>query len=301
MDIFIIDNKWVFYISVFLVITVLLGLYLLREYHKVFSLRRYKLSEEILALYSKIKKRNEDNEDFSTEQIENFCNKFIPEENKKEIIELFKERDFRSLSVFCKKEKRIELDDALIKMSNWAVENGFNLLYLSCQRHPIEFINLIENEMKKNSITKDIKTEWVKRKKQLLIIDAHTNHFGFKEDVYRKKTKSLVETKGIPIVTANFSFVGIHSAIVHGYETILQTSGRGKKPSLLIYDSCYALTDLENEKLYRIFLKHVIPSERLLGGNITVFAEQWLPPEIENFVEAIVDVEIHDKNETQKI
>jgi hypothetical protein len=294
-------SKWSFYIysGIILILAILLGYYLLKEYHKVFSFRYYyNWRENITALYNKNKKEknNENVLYFTTSEIKDFCSQFISNKDKAKIIKLFRERKYRSLSAFCMIKKRIELDKTLIDLSYWALNNDFNLLYLSCQRHPIEFINLIEKKIKSNI---DSEIEWGKKKKQLLIIDAHTSHFGFKEPEYYKKNNNLLSTGHNLIETPNFSFVGIHSAIVHGYETKLKTGERGDKPSLLIYDSCYALTDLENEKLYRIFLKHVIPSERLLGGNITIFAEQWLPSEMERFVKTTVDVEIRNKYDKQ--
>ena len=47
--------------------------------------------------------------------------------------------------------------------------------------------------------------------------------------------------------------------------------------------------DIENQKLYKMFMKHVVPSERCMGRNITVFIEQWVPTDIRNFAKIVVD------------
>ena len=44
-------------------------------------------------------------------------------------------------------------------------------------------------------------------------------------------------------------------------------------PSLMIYEGCHALVDLESSEQYRIFIRHVMPSERLWGGMMTLFVE----------------------------
>lgn len=283
---FIKANSFYFYFGIFLFLTISISYYLLKEYHKVFSLRSYHNPlHNISALFSN-KKGEGKKEHFTKTQKEKFCTTFLPNQDK--VKDLFCGRDSSSLSLFCNVGNRIDLDNKLIEMSYWALDNNLNLIYLSCVRHPSEFITLLKKRMSEESSTLTWKNEIGK----ILIIDAHTKNLGFKEPIYKEETTNLKKDKDLLIITANFSFVGIHSAIAHGYDNILSKGDRKDKQSLLIYDSCFALTDLESEKLYRIFLKHVIPSERLMGDNITIFVEQWLPDEIGKFVEAITDAKI---------
>lgn len=287
------DDDWVFYIQgvFFLVIILSMSYFLLKEYHKVFSMRcYYHPMENITSLFHE-KDENTDNDPQYLEdaQIEEFCNNFIPNQ-KATILDLYRNRTSDSLAIYCEIKNRIELDDILLEMACWALKGGLNLLYLSCRRHPCEFIDLLKKKIEQNHIG-----QWGNIKKQILLIDAHTNHFGFKEPTYRKKTRML-ENENIAIEVANWSYVGIHSAVAHGYERKLKIGDRKDKASLLIYDSCYALSDLESDKLYKIFLKHVIPSERSMGGNITIFAEQWVPDHIRCFAEIAVDVKIDNNN-----
>jgi hypothetical protein len=50
-----------------------------------------------------------------------------------------------------------------------------------------------------------------------------------------------------------------------------------RKPTLVIYEDTYALTDLESPEQYRIFVRHVMPSERMWDGMFTVFLESTQP------------------------
>ena len=288
---FIIDKKYTFYICAVIIIFLILSVrvYFYREYRKVFF---FKCNDPWYIIF----KDNEKKKGYESpknvindDKRKNFCGEY--EFLEKDVDKLFCERQTGSLSLFCGIESRIELDKVLIKMSYWALREDLNLVYLSCSRHPVEFVEMLKKEIEKDNSKK---IQWENTKKQILLIDAHTNHFGFKEPIYRTETEKL-KSERMMIETADFSFVGIHSAIADGYEEILQKADNGKrkdKTSLLIYDSCFALSDLESEKLYRIFLKHVIPSEKLMGGNITVFVEQWLPEDVACFVKAMTDAEI---------
>ncbi len=46
-----------------------------------------------------------------------------------------------------------------------------------------------------------------------------------------------------------------------------------RQPTLVIYEGAYSLVDLESAEQYRIFVRHVLPSERLWDGMFTVFVE----------------------------
>lgn len=284
-----INSNWLFVIQClfFLLIVFSLGYFLLKEYHKVFSMRCY---YHVLDNFTKIfYSSDEDNSDtlfLEDSQVDDFCKNFIPNQ-KQEITELYRKRKSGSFSLYCEIENRIVLDKKLLDIAIWALKQDLNLLYLSCRRHPYEFIDLLKNEIEEH---RDI-GQWRNLKKQILLVDAHTRHYGFREPVYKRKTK-MIEDEKIIIEVAKWSYVGIHSAIAHGYKRKLKIDNRKDKATLLIYDSCYALSDLENDKLYRIFLKHVIPSERSMGGNITVFAEQWVPEQMRSFIKIAVDAVI---------
>ena len=50
-----------------------------------------------------------------------------------------------------------------------------------------------------------------------------------------------------------------------------------RHPILVIYEDSYALADLESPEQYRIFVRHVLPSERMWDGMFTVFLETAQP------------------------
>jgi hypothetical protein len=276
-----------FYLKAFmlLVAIILIGYFFLIEYHKVFSMRLYNspLENFTCLIPKKEKNYNDENEYVEKIQIQEFCNHFIPAEEQDNLLELYEKRTSDSLSIYCEIDNRYKLDNYLIEMTCWALKQDFNILYMSCRRHPYEFMDLLKRRVEENKIKR-----WENCIKQILLIDAHTNHFGFKEPSYKHKTDKLIR-EGIHILVASWSYVGIHSAIAHGYEKKLRVGNRIGKPSLLLYDSCYALTDIENQKLYKMFMKHVVPSERCMGRNITVFIEQWVPNDIRNFTKIVVD------------
>jgi len=46
-----------------------------------------------------------------------------------------------------------------------------------------------------------------------------------------------------------------------------------RKPTLTIYEGTNALVELESTEQYRIFIRHLLPSERLWGGMFTFVIE----------------------------
>lgn len=66
----------------------------------------------------------------------------------------------------------------------------------------------------------------------------------------------------------------MHTAASRAFNLIKKKNkGDVRKPVLVIYEDTYALTDLESPEQYRIFVRHVLPSERLWDGMFTVFTE----------------------------
>ena len=283
----IIDSGSKFYVEalILLIVIISIGYFFLKEYHKVFSMRRYHSPFENFTCFlpKKMKSNKDEIEYFEKKQIQEFCKQFLPPEEQENTLGLCEKRTSDSLSLYCEMPNRYKLDNYLVEMTCWALKEDFNVLYMSCRRHPYEFMDLLKKEVEEKKVK-----NWNNCIKQILLIDAHTNHFGFKEPTYKAKTRKLID-EGVHIDVAGWSFVGIHSAIAHGYETKLRVGKREGKPSLLLYDSCYALTDIENQKLYKMFMKHVVPSERCMGRNITVFIEQWVPTDIRNFAKIVVD------------
>ena len=79
-------------------------------------------------------------------------------------------------------------------------------------------------------------------------------------------------------VRSRRTYAGMHTASSRAFNKIraqLKQTERG--PTLVIYEDCYALADLESSEQYRIFVRHVLPSERIWDGMFTVFLESLQP------------------------
>jgi hypothetical protein len=139
--------------------------------------------------------------------------------------------------------------------------------YLTASRHPIEFVEFLKNELE------DSGENWLARSKQLIVIDAYTPHFGFIDSIYGSKSRDLVR-HGVSCVRSNRTFAGMHTASSKAFNILKgQRKHDERHPTLVIYEDCYALTDLESPEQYRIFVRHVLPSERMWDGMFTVFLE----------------------------
>ena len=112
--------------------------------------------------------------------------------------------------------------------------------------------------------------------RNLIVIDAYSPHFAFIDSIYAKKDRDL-DALGVVRVTSTMTYAGIHSASSKAFNLFKRSSGDiTRKPTLVIYEGTYALTDLESAEQYRIFVRHVVPSEKMWGGMLTVFLEAAL-------------------------
>lgn len=182
------------------------------------------------------------------------------------------EKNLKSLAVSTRSQN--QGNELLAELSLSFLSRGFTLQYLAASRHPIEFINYLNQYMiKKNEPLE-------KHTNRIVVVDAHSPHFGFTDSIYEKKTKELKELN-IAFVTSKMTYAGMHSAITSAFNTLeKQMVGvdPSRQPSLLVYEGTYALTDLESPEQYRIFLRHILPAERMWNSMFTVFVET-APPE----------------------
>ena len=66
----------------------------------------------------------------------------------------------------------------------------------------------------------------------------------------------------------------MHTASSRAFKVIQQQmKDLNWQPTLVIYEDSYALSDLEFTEQYRVFVRHVMPSERMWDGMFTVFIE----------------------------
>jgi hypothetical protein len=147
------------------------------------------------------------------------------------------------------------------------LDEGLSVQYLTASRHPIEFIEYLKRRIEKCG------GDWLSRARRIVVIDAYTPHFGFIDSIYRVKTREI-ERLGVGIVGSSRTYAGMHTASSRAFNKIKNVMKKEERhPTLVIYEDCYALTDLESPEQYRIFVRHVLPSERLWDGMFTVFLE----------------------------
>ncbi|WP_131277770.1 hypothetical protein [Hylemonella gracilis] len=158
----------------------------------------------------------------------------------------------------------------LAELATAFLEDGKLVQYMTASRHPLEFVKYLQNHIGKNSTTK-----WHDIRSKIVVVDAYTRHFGYADSIYMEATTSLTRNFGVQHVTSGESFAGLHTASSVAFNKIKDQAakGAGRQPMLVIYEDCYALADLESREQYRVFVRHVVPSERMWEGMFTVFVE----------------------------
>jgi hypothetical protein len=179
------------------------------------------------------------------------------------------ELDRRSLAVAV--EHQGQGNKLLAKLAMIFIKQNHSVQYLTASRHPIEFVEYLKNELE------DSGEKWLARRKQLVVIDAYTPHFGFIDSIYRARSRDLVR-HGVSWLRSSRTFAGMHTASSKAFNILKgQLKQDERHPTLVIYEDCYALADLESPEQYRIFVRHVLPSERMWDGMFTVFLESVQP------------------------
>jgi hypothetical protein len=175
------------------------------------------------------------------------------------------ELELRSLAVAI--EYQDQANHLLIQLALTFLVNGFSVQYMTASRHPIEFIVLLKNAVEQAG------TSWPTVAKQIVVVDAYSPHFGFIDSVYEVKRREL-DSLDVTTLRSKMTYAGIHSASSRAFQAIKSQMARGyRQPTLVVYEGTYSLVDLESAEQYRIFVRHVLPSERLWEGMFTVFVE----------------------------
>ena len=174
----------------------------------------------------------------------------------------------RSLAVAV--EHQGQANRLLTKLALIFLKHNYSVQYLTASRHPIEFVSFLKREL---DALGDSANNWLIRAKQIVVIDAYTPHFGFIDSIYRVRSRQLEEL-GVACVRSNRTYAGMHTAASKAFNKIQKQMKHDERhPTLVIYEESYALVDLESPEQYRIFVRHVLPSERMWDGMFTVFLE----------------------------
>lgn len=167
--------------------------------------------------------------------------------------------------------------------------------YISCGRHPSELVSRLNGNANSNSNNES----WFSAaKKRLVAVDAYSSNYGFTDSIYEKWRLWLTREHNITVVKAEGSYAGLHTASAKAFNVIKKSTNKQvpgnneRMPALVIYESPYAISDRESVEQYKIFIRHVLPSERLMGGMFTVFIESVIPNEEWDLISSYVDVAV---------
>lgn len=148
------------------------------------------------------------------------------------------------------------------------LKRGYCIQYMTASRHPIEFIDRLADKLATEKVSIEEAAE------KIIVVDAYTPHFGFIDSVYTKRTLECTRKYGIEIIPSRNSYAGVHTSCQSAFNKMKkEAKSKVRAPVLVIYENMYALSDLESPEQYRIFVRHVLPSEKLWAGMLTIFTE----------------------------
>ena len=168
-------------------------------------------------------------------------------------------------------QDQAESDQLLADLALLFLDQGYLLQYMAASRHPIHFIEHLK------SVALSRKNDWQKLARCIVAVDAYTSHFGFTDSIYYKEARRLRVELNVEYLTSGPSYAGLHSASSEAFNVLRQKTSipndNVRQPVLVVYEDCSALADLESSEQYRVFVRHVMPSERMWGGMFTLFIE----------------------------
>lgn len=161
------------------------------------------------------------------------------------------------------------------KVVEWMVkrlDKNETASYVVCDRHPYA----IWEQLNVNGLEKQ--RDGVPLSNSIVLVDVFTPAFGFTDDIHMERDREL-DSHGISVVKAK-TFAGLHTAVNKAFNIIKQKDKEQKnkkvrRASVMVYDRTSALCDTESVEQFRVFWRHVIPSERSYGM-ITVIIEDAL-------------------------
>ena len=161
-----------------------------------------------------------------------------------------------------------ESTNLLVRLMSIFLENGHTVQYLAASRHPSELVTALQTQVK---ATPNI--QWQDKAGSIVVVDAFTPHFGFTDSIHDARTR-YVKGLGVECLYSSVSYAGLHTASSRAFNVIkARAKSDVRGPTLVVYEDTHALADLESHEQYRIFVRHVIPSERMWDGMFTVFVE----------------------------
>jgi hypothetical protein len=180
--------------------------------------------------------------------------------------------DLRTIAI-CK-EPLAATDPKIARLCRELISRDWQVQYTTCIRHPQEFMQVLKAAFQ---------GKWTEAVQNVIVVDAYSPHFGFTDSIHEVKTLQLKRDR-INVISARDSYAGVHTANARAFNILkrLNCADRPRKPALLLYEGANALSDLESTEQYRIFARHVLTSERMWGGMLTLFVEPTIgSPELD--------------------
>jgi hypothetical protein len=161
-----------------------------------------------------------------------------------------------------------ESDSLLIKVASAFLNTGHPVQFVSCIRHPIEFVAQL-----RKTYDATPGNNWTAVASRLVVVDAFTPHYGFTDSIHDHLKGRLKRDFEVRYLRSHESYAGLHSATSKAFNLIKNKLPGPRIYALVIYEGAHALVDLESREQYRIFVRHVFPSETVWGGMLTAFVE----------------------------
>lgn len=218
---------------------------------------------------------------------------FFPQSQLKRAVERNNTKDEMklSLSTVYKTESWPSADEITSRLAIDFLTHGAYVQYTTCARHPIEFILHLKNSWKQESTML-----WEDVRNNVVVVDAYTPHYGFTDTTHVQWTRIINEEIKIKCITSHASYAGIHTSAARAFNIIKEEHKKAQKraryPTLLIYEGPYCLVDLESIEQYRLFIRHLLPSEKVWGGMFTFLIETALPEKELMLLKSYADITI---------
>lgn len=211
------------------------------------------------------------------------------------VIKRLQESDGHQVSptVFVSDQRSAQLVELLADLAARFLASNSPVQYTAFASHPYEFFAALHRLAKERSL------DWSKLAGRIVLVDAYTPHYGYADSIY-DQISDAITTSGANYIRSGASYAGVHTAAARAFNLVKKSANSNvREPALVIYDQPYSLVELESVEQYRVFVRHVIPSERLWGSMLTVFAETVAPsPEIK-LLKSYADYVYETRGETE--
>lgn len=182
-----------------------------------------------------------------------------------------------SLSIVCKTSSLARAEPSMVDLAiQFLSRSECTIQYASCGRNPYEFVLRLKTVWDSEKRAED----WKQVARRIIAIDAYTPHFGFTDSIHPDFAKHF-DLQTVEAIISPPSYAGLHTSAMSAFKK-LRKRGRSDEvrgPTLVIYEAPFALADLESIEQYRVFVRHVLPSERVWGGMITFVVESGISEE----------------------